>query len=71
MILIAAFWAFLYANHNLETGMTVAVPFAIGAYVILLFGFLAWWLSRSAIAGATAGGRRRDGADLVACSLRR
>jgi len=49
ILLLAAFWAFLYFNYNAEMGMTARFLSRMLAFLVLLFGFLGWWLTRSAI----------------------
>jgi outer membrane protein assembly factor BamB len=49
ILLLVVFWVFLYANHNIETWMLPRFLSRLLAYGILILGFLAWWLTRSAV----------------------
>lgn len=49
ILLLVTFWGFLYFNYNAEMGMTTRFLSRMLAFLILLFGYLGWWLTRSAI----------------------
>jgi outer membrane protein assembly factor BamB len=45
IVLLSAFWAFLVANYTLDLAMFPRFLSRMIAYVVLLVGFLAWWLT--------------------------
>jgi outer membrane protein assembly factor BamB len=49
VVMLAIFWAFLYANYNLELAMFSRFMSRMIAYGLLLLAFLAWWLTRRQI----------------------
>jgi outer membrane protein assembly factor BamB len=48
-MIVLAFWASLYANHNLEFSMFGRFMSRLIAYGAVLLAFGGWWLSRSAV----------------------
>ena len=49
ILLLIAFWAFLYYNYNADMPMGTRFISRMLAFAILLLGFFGWWLSRSAV----------------------
>lgn len=49
VVLVVAFWAFLYANHAMELSAQTRFVSRMVAYLIALLAFFGWWLSRSKI----------------------
>ncbi len=49
VLLLAAFWVFLYANYHSEMDMSTRFFTRMVAMGILLLAFLAWWLTRRGI----------------------
>jgi outer membrane protein assembly factor BamB len=49
VVMLAVFWAFLYANHTLDMSMFARFISRMAAFGVMLLCFLGWWLSRSAI----------------------
>jgi outer membrane protein assembly factor BamB len=49
VVMLAIFWAFLYANHTFEMTMFGRFLSRMAGYGVLLVAFLGWWLSRSAV----------------------
>jgi outer membrane protein assembly factor BamB len=49
IVMLAAFWAFMYVNHNVEMSGAVRFISRMIAGAILLLAFTGWWLSRSTI----------------------
>ncbi len=49
IVLLTAFWIFLYINLHADMPMSTRFVSRMIAYAILLLGFTGWWLSRSAV----------------------
>src|SRR6476620_11425372 len=49
VVLVVAFWTFLYANHAMELSAQTRFVSRMIAYLIGLLAFFSWWLSRSKI----------------------
>ena len=49
VVLVLAFWAFLYANHAMELSASTRFVSRMIAFLIALLAFFGWWLSRSKI----------------------
>jgi outer membrane protein assembly factor BamB len=49
VVMLAAFWAFLYVNYNFELAMFARFISRMIAYGLLLLAFLGWWLTRRQI----------------------
>jgi outer membrane protein assembly factor BamB len=49
VVILGLFWAFLYANYNLELAMFSRFMSRMISYGVLLLAFLAWWLTRRQI----------------------
>jgi outer membrane protein assembly factor BamB len=46
VVMLALFWAFYFANDQLDMSMFARFMSRLGAHALLLAGFFAWWLSR-------------------------
>jgi outer membrane protein assembly factor BamB len=49
VVLVVAFWVFLYANHEMESAQAPRFFSRMIAYLVALVAFFSWWLSRSQI----------------------
>ena len=49
VVMLAVFWAFMYANRTLELSMFARFMSQLVVYGIVLLCFLGWWLTRRAI----------------------
>src|SRR5258705_5653145 len=49
VVLVVAFWTFLYANHAMELSAQARFVSRMVGYLIALLAFFGWWLSRSKV----------------------